>query len=334
MREGSVEAIIGTAAAAASQRATGMEWDESPRCKAKGCCIWRPLPTNDGAWMCSRLRVKQKQVTGDVDARCLRRPGEVLLSGNGATQASEFLVGETGTLMTEGPPSGTCAHHAISRNLTQPFCHHGPGLAISPHGRRPRLAVWLISWDICAPLPIRQFSIRRGGSCQSSLSGSGMDPFGPRGMAHLARVGKHARVRGVGPRARQRGRTWPHERQAKAAPDQRWWPWPPTGQFGSLARRSRCSGTQPASRALWLARRGATDACTTGGVTRKPGWLWVQRCWCAGLLDAGRRAWSVCCVFFLHDLAVSALCQRMCQRGTRGPTTGGLLRLWPKATWD
>jgi len=95
-REGSVEAIIGTAAAAASQRATGMEWDESPRCKAKGCCIWRPLPTNDGAWMCSRLRVKQKQVTGDVDARCLRRPGEVLLSGNGATQASEFLLGRRG----------------------------------------------------------------------------------------------------------------------------------------------------------------------------------------------------------------------------------------------
>ncbi len=79
-----------------------LEWDESPRCKAKGCCIWRPLPANDGSWMCSRLRVKQKQVTGDVEAMP-QAPRRVLISGNGATRARElFLLGKT-ELRRTGP---------------------------------------------------------------------------------------------------------------------------------------------------------------------------------------------------------------------------------------
>lgn len=96
----------------------------------------------------------------------------------------------------------------------------------------------------------------------------------------------------------------------------------PTGQFGSLARRSRCSGTQPASRALWLARRGATDACTTGGVTRKPGWLLLAVgaalllvCWTVGL---------ECVLRLLHDLAVfCTVSTDVSKRHTRASDRGG-----------
>ncbi len=101
----------------------------------------------------------------------------------------------------------------------------------------------------------------------------------------------------------------------------------------SPARRTRCSGTQPASRALWLARRGVTDACAMGGVTRKPGWL------DAGALDAGRWTWSAQVVLrwcpacsFISMTSPFLHCVNGCVKEAHEGQRPGLLRLWPKAT--
>lgn len=103
--------------------------------------------------------------------------------------------------------------------------------------------IQLISWDIANCRIVELSACRKVGD--GSFSGE---------SSHLARPA--AWVWGPGLIS---DRTWPHQKQQSRCR----WPWPAaTGQF-SVAR---CSGTQPPSRLLWLARGRGTDASDLGGV--------------------------------------------------------------------